>query len=73
MKTCNLTKSRARNDPINHHIHGFSFRDFEDKDGIQDVIYPYSLDQFLNSNTPRTRKHVKKVKKSKDSKILVSR
>ena len=42
------------------------------KFGIQDVISPYSLDQFLISNTPRTQKHVKKVKKSKDSQIVVS-
>ena len=73
MKTCNLTRSRARNDPINRRIHDFSFRDFEDKDDIQDVISPYSLDQFLISSTPRTRKCVKKVKKSKDSQIVVSR
>ena len=73
MKTRNLTQSRARNDLINRHIHGFSFRDFEDEDGIQDVISTCSLDQFLISNTPRTRKRVKKVKKSKDSHIVVSR
>ena len=71
MKTCNLTQSCTRNDPINHRIQGFSFRDFEDEDGIQDVISPYSLDQFMNSNTPWTQKHVKKVKKSKDSQIVV--
>ena len=40
---------------------------------IQDVISPYSLDQFLLSNTPQMRKHVKKVKKSKESRIVVSR
>ena len=73
MKTRNLTQSCARNDPINRRIHGFSFRDFEDEDGIQDVISPYSLDQFFISNTPQTRKHVKKAKKSKDSRIVVSR
>ena len=73
MKTRNLTQSSTRNDPINHRIHGFSFRDFEDEDDIQDVISPYSLDQFLISNTPRTRNHVKKVKKSKKSQIVVSR
>ena len=67
MKTCNLTQIRAQNDPINRWIHGFSFRDFEDEDDIQDVISPYSLDQFLISITPRTQKHVKKAKKSKDS------
>ena len=73
MKTHNLTQSRARNDPINRRIHGFSFRSFEDKDGIQDVISPYSLDQFLISNTPWTRKRIKNAKKSKDSRIAVSR
>ena len=67
MKTRNLTQIYARNDPINHRIHDFLFRDFEDEDGIQDVISPYSIDQFLISNTPRTRKRVKKVKKLKDS------
>ena len=72
MKTCNLTQSRAQNDPINRRIHG-SFRDFKDKDGVQDVISSYSLDQILISNTPRTRKWVRKLKKSKDSQILVSR
>ena len=73
MKTRNLTQSRARNDPINRQIHGYSFRDFEDEDGIQDVISPYSLDQILISNTPRTWKRVKKLNKSKDSQIVVSR
>ena len=73
MKTGNLTQSCARTDPINHRIHGFSFRDFEDEDGVQDVISPYSLDQILISNTPRTRKRVKKLKKSKGSQIVVSR
>ena len=73
MKTHNLTQSCTRNDPINHWIHGFSFCDFEDEDDIQDVISPYSLDQFLISNTPRTRKRVKKAKKSKDSQIVVPR
>ena len=29
MKTCNLTQSCARNDPINCRIQGFSFRNFE--------------------------------------------
>ena len=54
-------------------MHGYSFRDFEDEDGIQDVISPYSLDQFLISNTPRTRKRVKKRKKSNDAWIVVSK
>ena len=73
MQTRNITQSRARNVPINCRIHGYSFRDFEDKDDIQDVISPYSLDQILISNTPQTQKRVKKLKKSKDSKIVVSR
>ena len=30
-KTRNLTQSRARNDPINHQIQDFSFRDFQNK------------------------------------------
>ena len=34
---------------------------------IQDVISPYSLDQFLISNAPQTQKRVKKAKKSNDS------
>ena len=73
MKTCNLTQSHARNDPINFWIHGFSFRDFEDEDGIQYVISPYSLNQFSISNTPQMRKRVKKRKKSNDAWIVVSR
>ena len=73
MKTRNLTQSRTRNDPINHRIHGFWFRNFEDNNRIQDVISPYSLDQFLISNTPWMRKHVKKVNKSKDPRIVVFR
>ena len=31
MKTLNLTRSRARNDPINRWILGFSFRDFKNE------------------------------------------
>ena len=73
MKTRNLTQSRAQNDPINRQINGFSFRDFEDKDDIDDVISPYSFNLILISNTPRRRKRVKKLKKSKDSQIVVSR
>ena len=73
MKTRNLTQSRARNDPINRQINGFSFHNFEDKDDIDDVISPYSLNLILMSNTPRRRKRVKKLKKSKDSQIVVSK
>ena len=46
---------------------------FEDEDDIQDVISPYSLDQFLISNAPRMWKRVKNAKKSIDSRIVVSR
>ena len=73
MTTRNLTQSRAQNDLINRRIHGFSFHDLENEDVIQDVISPYSFDQILISNTPRTQKWVKKLKKSKDSQIVVSR
>ena len=73
MKTRNLTESRTQKDPINRWIHGYSFRDFEEEDDIQDVTSPYSLDQILISNTPRARKWVKELKKSKDSQIVVSR
>ena len=67
MTTRNLTQSSPRNDPINRRMHGFSFRDFEDEDGVQDVIDPYPLDQFSISNAPRTRKCVKKRNKSMDA------
>ena len=73
MKTRNLTQSRAWNDPINRRMHGYSFRDFEDKDDVQDVVSLYSLDQFAISNTLQMRKHVKKGKKSNDAWIVVSR
>ena len=73
MKTSNLTQISPRNDPINHRIHDFSFREFEDEDGVQDVISPYPLDQFSISNTPWTRKRVKNANKSIDAWIAVSR
>ena len=60
MTTRNLTQSSIRNDPINRRMHGFSFRDFEDEDGVQDVISPYPLDQFSISNTSRMQKHARK-------------
>ena len=73
MKTSNITQSSPRNDPINRRMHGYSFRDFGDEDGVQDVISPCHLDQFSISSTPSTRKRVKKGKKSIDSRIVVSR
>ena len=67
MKTCNLTQSSLRNDPINFWMHGYSFRNFEDEDGVQDVISPYPLDQFSISNAPRRRKCAKKRNKLMDT------
>ena len=67
MKTRNLTQSSLKNDPINRRMLGYSFRDFEDEDGVQDVISPSSLNQFLISNAPRTWKCVKKRNKSTDA------
>ena len=72
MKTRNLTQSSLRNDPINCPIHSFSFRNFEDEDGIQGVISPHSFNQFSISSTRQTQKRVKKRKKSVDSRIVVS-
>ena len=73
MKTRNLTQISLRNDPINRQMHGFSLRDFEDEDGVQDVISPYPLDQFLISSTPQTQKCVKKGKKLIDAWIVISK
>ena len=67
MKTCNLTQSSLRNDPIIRRMHGFSFRVFEDEIEVQDVISPRSPDQNLISSTPWTRKRVKNMKKSNDT------
>ena len=69
MKTRNLTQSSLRNDPINHRMHGFSFRIFEDEIEVQDVISPRSLDQILISGTPWMQKRVKNMKKSNDTRI----
>ena len=73
MKTRNLTQSSPRNDPINLRMYGFSFRDFEDEDGVQDVFSAYPLDQFSILNTPWTWKWVKKGKKLIDAWIVVSK
>ena len=64
MKTRNQTQSSLRNDPINFHMHGFSFRIFEDKMEVQDVISPKSLNQTLISSIPWMRKCIKNTKKS---------
>ena len=64
MKTRNLTQISLRNDPINCQMHGFSFRIFEDKIEVQDVISPKSLDQTLISSILWMRKCIKNTKKS---------
>ena len=43
------------------------------KIGIQDVISPYSLDQFFDFKCSSNAETVKNVKKSIDSQIVVSR
>ena len=73
MQSCNLTQSSLRNDPINRRMHGFSFRIFKDKDGVQDVISPHSFNQISISDAPQTWKRVKKKSKLMDAWILVSK
>ena len=73
MKTRNLTQSSLRNDLINRRMHGFSFRIFEDEDGVQDAISPHSFYQILISDAPQTRKRVKNRSKSMDTWIVVSK
>ena len=67
MKTRNLTQSSLLNDSINLRMHGFSFRIFEDEDGVEDVISPHSFNQISISNAPWTRKRVKNTNKSMDA------
>ena len=62
MKKCNLTQSSVRNDPINRWMHDFSFRIFEDKIEVQDVIPPLSFDQILISSIPWMRKCIKNIR-----------
>ena len=71
MKTRNLTQSTPWNDPINYRMHGYSFHDLEDEDGVQDVISPHSFYQFWISNAPQMRKCVKKRNKLMDAWIVV--
>ena len=56
MKTNNLTQISLRNDPINPRMQGFSFRIFEDKSGVQDLISSNCLDQTLKLNIQWKRK-----------------
>ena len=69
MKTRNLTQSSLQNDPINLRMHGFSFRIFEDKIEVQDVISPRSLDQIPISSAPRMRKCIKNTMKLNGTRI----
>ena len=50
MKTCDLTRSRAQNDPINYRIQGFSFRDF--KNEVRCLRY-----DFFQFSQPNDLKH----------------
>ena len=58
MKTNNLTQISLWNDPINRRMQGFSFRIFEDKSGVQDLISSNSFDQTLKLNIQWKRKWV---------------
>ena len=59
MKSRNLTQSSLHNDPINFWMQGFSFRIFEDKSGVEDVISFFSFDQSLISRVQLKQKRVK--------------
>ena len=54
----NLTQSSLRNDPINPRMQGYSFRIFEDEDGVQDVNSSFSFNQILILSIQSTRKWV---------------
>ena len=56
MNSPNLTQSSLRNDPINRRMQGYSFRIFEDEDGVQDANSSFSLDQSLISSAHWKRK-----------------
>ena len=55
----NLTQSSLRNHPINRRMQGFSFRIFEDEDGVQDVNFSFSFNQILILSIHWKRKWVK--------------
>ena len=59
MKSRNLTQSSIRNDPFNRRMQGYSFRIFEDEDGVQDVISSSSFNKSLILSIQMTRKSVK--------------
>ena len=56
IKTRNLTRSHARNDPINHWIQGFSLRDFRNEVRRSRLISSDSFHPILIFNLPLTRK-----------------
>ena len=58
-KLRNLTQSSLRNDPINRRMQGYSFRIFEDEDGVQDVNSSFSFNQILILSIHWKRKWVK--------------
>ena len=66
MKTHNLTQSRARNDPINCQIQGFSFRDFEDKNWRSRCdfsLFLRSKSDFKHSLDTETCQEAKEIKR----------
>ena len=65
MKTCNLTQIRARNDPINRRMHGYSFHNFEDKNwhSRYDLsLLPRSIFDFMHSSDTKTCQEGKEIK-----------
>ena len=66
MKTHNLTQSRARNDPINRRMHGYSFRDFEDKNWhlrCDFSLLPRSISDFKCSSDAEMCHEGKEIKR----------
>ena len=69
MKTHNLTGNRARNDPIDHRIKGFSFHDFDDKihhsRGDFSLFFQQNLD-FKHSLEAKIDLEEEEIKRFKD-------
>ena len=55
----NLTQSSLRNDPINRRMQGYSFRIFEDEDGVQDANSSFSFNKSSILSIHWKRKWVK--------------
>ena len=69
MKTHNLTQSRARNDPINRWMHGYSFCDFEDENWHSRCdfsLLPQSISDFKHSSNAETCHEGKEIKRLSD-------